>query len=164
MVYYKLTFLYAHYYLIIFYLIYIHLILKIEYTQPYTYTHTHTHPQLSSVQSLSWIRLFATLLSAAHQASLSITNSRSLPKLMSIVEKAVATHSSTLAWKIPWKEQPCWLQSMGSWRVGHNWATSLSIFTFIHWRRKWQPTPIFLPGGEEPGGLLSMGLYRVEHD
>ena len=38
------------------------------------------------------------------------------------------------------------LQSMRSLRVGHNWATSLSLFTFMHWRRKWQPTPVFLPG------------------
>ena len=62
------------------------------------------------------------------------------------MEKAVATHSSTLAWKIPWMEEPGGLQSMGSWRVGHDWATSLSLFTFTHWRRKWQPTPVFLPG------------------
>ena len=34
----------------------------------------------------------------------------------------------------------------GSLRVGHDWATSLSLFTFTHWRRKWQPTPVFLPG------------------
>ena len=45
-------------------------------------------------------------------------------------EKAVATHSSTLAWKIPWTEEPGRLQSMGSQRVGHDWATSLSLFTF----------------------------------
>ena len=61
-------------------------------------------------------------------------------------EKAVATHSSTLAWKIPWMEEPDGLQSMGSRRVGHDWATSLSLFTLMHWRRKWQPTPVFLPG------------------
>jgi len=54
-------------------------------------------------------------------------------------EKAMATHSSTLAWKIPWMEEPGRLQSMGSQRVGHDWATSLSLFTFMHWRRKWQP-------------------------
>ena len=35
---------------------------------------------------------------------------------------------------------------MGSLRVGHDWSTSLSLFTFMHWRRKWQPTPVFLPG------------------
>ena len=35
---------------------------------------------------------------------------------------------------------------MGSWRVGHDWVTSLSLFTFMHWRQKWQPTPVFLPG------------------
>ena len=61
-------------------------------------------------------------------------------------EKAMAPHSSTLAWKIPWAEEPGRLQSMGSLRVGHDWATSLSLFNFMHWRRKWQPTPVFLPG------------------
>ena len=56
---------------------------------------------------------------------------------------------------------------MGWWRVGHDWVTSLSLFTFMHWRRKWQPTPVFLPGEfheREPGGLLSMGSHRVGHD
>ena len=61
-------------------------------------------------------------------------------------EKAMAPHSSTFAWKIPWAEEPSRLQSMGLLRVGHDWATSLSLFTFMHWRRKWQPTPVFLPG------------------
>ena len=62
------------------------------------------------------------------------------------VEKAMAPHSSTLAWKIPWMEEPGRLQSMGSGRVGHDRATSPSLFTFMHWRRKWHPTPVFLPG------------------
>ena len=78
----------------------------------------------------------------------------------------MATHSSTLAWEIPWMEEPGRLQSMGSRRVGHDLVTSLSLFTFMHWRRKWQPTPVFLPGesqGWEPGGLLSMGSHRVRH-
>ena len=44
-------------------------------------------------------------------------------------KKAMAPHSSTLAWKIPWVEEPGRLQSMGSIRVGHDWATSLSLFT-----------------------------------
>ena len=57
----------------------------------------------------------------------------------------MATHSSTLGWKIPWMEEPGRLQPMGSLRVGHDWATSLSLFTFMHWRRKWQPTQVFLP-------------------
>ena len=57
-------------------------------------------------------------------------------------EKAMAPHPSTLAWKIPWTEEPDGLQSMGSRKVGHDWATSLSLFTFTHWRRKWQPTPV----------------------
>ena len=71
-----------------------------------------------------------------------------------LLEKAVAPHSSTLAWKIPWVEEPGRLQSMGSLRVGHYWATSLSLFTFMHWRRKWQPTPVFLPGESQGRGSL----------
>ena len=73
-------------------------------------------------------------------------------------EKAMAPHSSTLAWKIPWMEEPGGLQSMGSRRVGHNWAISLSLFTFVHWRRKWQPTPVFLPGESQGRGSL-VGLW-----
>ena len=77
-------------------------------------------------------------------------------------------HSNTLAWKILWTEEPGGLQSMGSLRVRHDWATSLSLFTFMPWRRKWQPTPVFLPGGSQgqgrPGGLPSMGSHRVGHD
>ena len=64
------------------------------------------------------------------------------------------THSSTLAWEIPWTEEPGRLQSMGLLGVGHDWATSLSLFTFTHWRRKWQPTPVFLPGESQGRGSL----------
>jgi len=74
-------------------------------------------------------------------------------------EKAMAPHSSTLAWKIPWTEEPGRLQFMGSLRVGHDWTTSLSLFTFMHWRRKWQPTPVFLPG--EPQGWQSLVGCRL---
>ena len=73
-------------------------------------------------------------------------------------EKAVAHHSSSLAWKIPWTEEPGRLQFMGSRRVGHNWMTSLSLFTFMHWRRKWQPTPVFLPG-ESQGWQSLVGCH-----
>ena len=66
----------------------------------------------------------------------------------------MAPHSSTLAWKIPWTEEPGGLQSMGLLRVGHDWATSLSLCTFMHWRRKWQPTPVFLPGESQGRGSL----------
>ena len=55
------------------------------------------------------------------------------------------SHSGTLAWKVPWMEEPGRLQSMGSLRVAYDWVTSLSPFTFMYWRRKWQPTPGFLP-------------------
>ena len=87
-------------------------------------------------------------------------------RLPCVSEKAMAPHSSTLAWKIPWTEEPGRLQSMGSLRVWHYWATSLSLFTLMHWRRKWQPTPVFLPG-ESQGwrSLVGCRLWgRTESD
>ena len=96
----------------------------------------------------------------------------SLSELRELVmdREAVAPHSSTLAWKIPWMEEPGRLQSMGSLIVGHNWATSLSLFTFhFHALEKemaahssvlaWR-----IPGMGEPGGLPSMVSHRVGHD
>ena len=71
----------------------------------------------------------------------------------------MAPHSSALARKIPWTEEPGRLRSMGSLRVGHNWVTSLLLFTFMHWRRKWQPTPVFLPG--ESHGQRSLAGYSA---
>ena len=47
------------------------------------------------------------------------------------LEKEMATHSSTLAWRIPWREEPGRLQSMGSQRVGHDWVTSLTSLTYL---------------------------------
>ena len=77
------------------------------------------------------------------------------------VEKAMAPHSSTLSWKIPWMEEPGRLQSMGSWRVGQDCVTSLSLFTFMHWRRKWQPTPVFLPGESHGWEAWWAAVYGV---
>ena len=71
-----------------------------------------------------------------------------------------------IVWKIPWTEEPGGLQSMGSQRVGHNRVTSLSLFTFMHWRQKWQPTPVFLPG-ESQGRWSLVGCLlwgRTESD
>ena len=77
-------------------------------------------------------------------------------------EKAMAPHSSTLAWKIPWTEEPGRLQSTGLLRVGHDWASSLSLFTFMHWRRKWQLTPVFLSGESQGWGSL-VGCHLWGH-
>ena len=82
----------------------------------------------------------------------------------------MAPHSSTLAWKIPWTGEPGRLQSMGSLRVRHDWATSLSLFTFhFHALEKEMATHSSIlawriPGTAEPGGLPSVGSHRVGHD
>ena len=76
-------------------------------------------------------------------------------------EKAMAPHSSTPPWKIPWTEEPGRLQSMGSLGVEHDWVTSLSLFTFMRWRRKWQPTPVFLPGESQGWGAWWAAIYGV---
>ena len=83
-----------------------------------------------------------------------------------VLEKAMAPHSSTLARKIPWMEEAGRLQTMGSRRVRHDWATSLSLFPFMHWRRKWHPTPVFLPGESQGrGSLVGRRLWgRTESD
>ena len=96
----------------------------------------------------------------------SLLDRRSYNNLIVWTEKAMAPHSSTLAWKIPWTEEPGRLQSMGSLRVRHDWVTSLSLFTFMHWRRKWQPIPVFLPGEcQGRGSLLGSCLWgRTESD
>ena len=81
-------------------------------------------------------------------------------------EKAMAPQYSTLPWKIRRTEEPGRLQSIGLLPVGHDWATSLSVFTFTHWRRKWQPTPVFLPGESQgQGSLVGCRLWgrRVGH-
>ena len=78
----------------------------------------------------------------------------------------MAPHSSTLAWKIPCMEEPGGLQSMGSLRSGQDSVTLLSLFTFMHLRRKWQPTPVFLPG-ESQGQRSRVGFRlwgRTESD
>ena len=83
-----------------------------------------------------------------------------------MTEKAMAPHSSTFAWKIPWTEEPGRLQSMGSQRVEdmterlhfHFHASEKEMATHssvLAWR---------IPGTGEPGGLLSMGSHRVGHD
>ena len=79
----------------------------------------------------------------------------------------MAPHSSTLAWKIPWMEEPGGLQSMGSLRVGR-----LSDFTFtFHFDALEKEMATHssvlawkIPGTGEPDGLLSMGSHRVGHD
>ena len=70
------------------------------------------------------------------------------------MEKAVAPLSTAPAWRITGTREPGGLRSMGSLRVGHAWATSLSLFTFMHWRRQWHPAPVPSSGGSQGRGSL----------
>ena len=79
----------------------------------------------------------------------------------------MATLFSTLAWNIPWTEEPGRLSVHGVAKSRTQLSESFSLFTYMHWRRKWQPAPVFLFGEsqrERPGGLPSMGSHRVIHD
>ena len=85
--------------------------------------------------------------------------------VVQVAEKAMAAHYSTLAWRIPWAEEPGGLQSMGSLRVGYYFTFTFHFHTLenemathssvLAWR---------IPGTGEPGGLPSMGSHRVRHD
>ena len=82
-------------------------------------------------------------------------------------EKAMAPHSSTLAWKTPWTEEPGRLQSMGS--LSRTWLSDFTFNYCLHALEKemanhssvlaWR-----IPGTGEPGGLPSVGSHRVRHD
>ena len=78
-----------------------------------------------------------------------------------VKSKAMAPHSSTLAWKIPWMEEPGGLQSMGLLRVGHDWATSLSFFTFMHWKGNGNPLQCSCLENPRDGGAWWAAVYGV---
>ena len=111
-----------------------------------------TSPKIAhaSVRCPGWLSILS-----SHDGVLIFFKSANLSlNCLGSMEKAMAPHSNTPAWKIPGMEEPSRLQSRGSLRVGHDWVTSLSLFTFMHWRRKWQPTPVFLPGEFQGWGSL----------
>ena len=139
------------------------------------HTHTHTHTQFPNSLYLS----ITTYLCSIELTCVCVKGMSVLPfsacKIHAQVvmfinvslstgfgTKAMAPHSSTLAWQIPWMEEPGRLQSIGSLRVRYDWETSLSLFTFLHWRRKWQPTPVFLPG-ESQGWRSPVGCHLRGH-
>ena len=121
------------------------------------------------VKSPSRVRLLATPWTAAYQAPPSMGFSRQeywsgvslpSPKLLSYSAGALRYRAWAQSWSsaalAARSEEPGRLQSMGSLRVGHDWATSLSLFTFMHWRRKWQPTAVFLPGRTGESGAFGL--------
>ena len=115
-----------------------------------------------SLPSDSWKPLIL-LLSPEFCLSSKCHRDRIMQYVAFSAEKAMAPHSSALAWKIPWTEEPGGLQSMGSLSQAR---LSDFPFTFMHWRRKWQPTPVFLPGGSQGwGSLVGCCLWgRTESD
>ena len=80
----------------------------------------------------------------------------------------MASHSSTVAWKIPWAKEPGRLQSMGSRKVGHLLSDFTFTFHFHALEKEMATHSSFLawriPGTVEPGGLPSVGSHRVGHD
>ena len=127
-------------------------ILLHTHTQLYTYSWHYGRHGKVLIRIPTWWHLLGWLLPSSNV---------SLVSSQANIPKATATHSSTLAWKIPRTEEPGRLQSVGSLGVGHGWATSLSFFTFMHWRRKWQPTPVFLPGESQGWGAWWAAVYGV---
>ena len=91
-----------------------------------------------------------------------------IQQVISLLEKAMAPHSSTLAWEIPWIDEPGGLQYMGLLRARHDWATSTFTFHFHALEKEMAAHSSVLawriPGTGEPGGLLSVGSHRVGHD
>ena len=87
---------------------------------------------------------------------------------MLYTEKAMAPHSGTLAWKIPWTEEPGSPWGCEEPDTTERLCFHFSLSTFMHWRRKWQPTPVFLPGKSHGQrslvGYSSWGCKRVKHD
>ena len=78
-----------------------------------------------------------------------------------VITKAMAPHSSTLAWKIPWMEEPGRLQSMGSLRVGYDWATSLSLSTFMIGGGNGNPLQCSCLKNPRDGGAWWAAVYGV---
>ena len=76
------------------------------------------------------------------------------------LEEGMETHSSILAWEIPWTEEPGGLQSRGSQRIGHNLATKQQQIHLLT-ATKWQPIPVFLPGESQGRGSLWAAVYGV---
>ena len=127
-----------------------------RYTHTHTHTHTRTHIFFRFFSIIGYYKILDMVPCAIQQVLVVYFTYSSVY----LLKKAMAPHSSTLAWKIPRTEEPGRLQSMGSLRVGHGWATSLSLFTFMHWRRKWQPAPVFLPGESQgQGSVVSCRLW-----
>ena len=116
-------------------------------------------------KNICWLRGKKRLNKWNHELSLDFVHWVDKRNLYGISEKEMATHSSILAWRILWTEEPGGLLPMGSHRVGHDWSDLACVYalekemathsSILAWR---------IPGTEKPVGLLSMGLHRVRHD
>ena len=113
-----------------------------------------------SILTFSFKRFFTKLKYLAKCLSFTTSQNKLNHQCSTISEKAMAPYSSTLAWKIPWVEEPGRLQSMGLWS-----RTRLSDFTFtFHCHALEKEMAWRIPGMAKPGGLPSMRSHRVGHD
>ena len=122
-----------------------------------------TSPQIKKVTIISISKEYL-----VSQLPPSLSKHRRLCWLLTVhLEKAMAPHSSTLAWKIPWMEKPGRLQSMESLGVWHDWALHFHFSLSCIGEGNGNPLQCSClenPRDGEPGGLLSLGLHRVGHN
>ena len=130
------------------------------------------HPLLFNLLSLQWwegseqTREYSSRLGLFLQLP-----GKEWPMISCLTKKSFYRHETFLCYNMTLRSKssdlPNWLNYIN---VGHDWATSLSLFTFMYWRRTWQPTPVFLPGESQGRRSLagctvqSMGSHRVGHD
>ena len=128
---------------------------------------TEEPDRLQSMGSCSWTRLKRLSSSSSSKSNLSPALTLWLPLLLPDGERSVILRAHMIRFgegigtplqysclENPMDGGAWWAIVHGLWRVGHDWASSLSLFTFMHWRRKWQPTPVFLPGESQGRGSL----------
>ena len=135
------------------------------YTEIYMYAHNHIHNQLKFCSpAIHWLPLynnpfegFIIEIYLIYNVSFGfIENYTYIMHILKVIyiREGNGNPLQYSCLENPMMEEPGRLQSMGSLGVGHNWTTSISLFTFMHWRRKWQPTPVFLPGESQGRGSL----------
>ena len=108
------------------------------------------------VHSVNFFNNYQTVVfhSFTQLAFIAITEMSNLHRYQQVTGKGNGTPLQYFCLESPMDGGARWAAVHGVARVRHDWATSLSFFTFTHWRRKWQPTPVFLPEESQGRGSL----------